>query len=113
MLLPQIHLFLIILRIVIIIYIAVIIAILILRGKSIMKMRNVAELHNKTTEILREVKESGYVIITSHGKPTALIKKFSEEEIEDFVIENYPLIRKSILNSYDDYVKNGGIDTRK
>jgi len=75
-----------------------------------MKMRNVAELHNKTAEILREVNESGYVIITSHGKPTALIKKFNEEEIEDFVIENYPLIRKSILNSYNDYVKNEGID---
>jgi len=78
-----------------------------------MKMRNVAELHNKTAEILREVNEFGYVIITSHGKPTALIKKFSEEEIEDFVIENHPLIKESITNSYDDYMKNGGIDVEE
>lgn len=75
-----------------------------------MKMRNIAELHNKTAEVLREVKEAGYVIITSHGKAIAYIKKFREEEIEDFVIENNPLIRESILNSYGDYIKNGGID---
>jgi prevent-host-death family protein len=48
-----------------------------------MKMRNVAELHNKTAEVLREVNEAGYIIITSHGKAIAYIKKFREEEIED------------------------------
>jgi len=46
-----------------------------------MKMRNIAELHNKTSEVLREVNEAGYVIITSHGKAVAYIKKFREEEI--------------------------------
>ena len=73
-------------------------------------MRNIAELHNKTSEVLREVNKEGYVIITSHGKAVAYIKKFSEEEIEDFVIENHPKIRESILNSYNDYIKTGGID---
>ncbi len=75
-----------------------------------MKMRNIAELHNKTSEVLREVHEEGYVIITSHGKAVAYIKKFREEEIVDFVIENHTQIRESILNSYDDYIKTGGID---
>jgi antitoxin (DNA-binding transcriptional repressor) of toxin-antitoxin stability system len=78
-----------------------------------MKTRNVAELHNKTTEVLREVSEGGYVIITSHGKAIAYIKKFQEEEIEDFIIENHPLIRESILNSYGEYVKSGGIDVEE
>lgn len=55
----------------------------------------------------------GYIIITSHGKPVAYIKKFKEDEIEDFVIENHPLIRESILNSYEDYLKNGGIDVEE
>jgi len=74
-----------------------------------MKMRSIAELHNKTAEVLREVNEAGYVIITSHGKAVAYIKKFREEE-KDFVIENHPQIRESILNSYGDYIKTGGID---
>jgi len=78
-----------------------------------MKMRNIAELHNKTAEVLREVNEFGHVIITSHGKPVAYIKRFKEDEIEDFVIENHPLIRESILNSYEDYLKNGGIDVEE
>jgi len=69
-----------------------------------MKMRSIAELHNKTAEVLREVNEAGYVIITSHGKAVAYIKKFREEEI------NHPQIRESILNSYGDYIKTGGID---
>jgi PHD/YefM family antitoxin component YafN of YafNO toxin-antitoxin module len=78
-----------------------------------MRLRNVAELHNKTSEILREVNKEGYVVITSHSKPTAIIKKFSEDEIEDFVIENNPTIRESILNAYDDYFKNSGISIDK
>ncbi len=75
-----------------------------------MKMRNIAELRNKTSEVIREADEEGYVIITSHGKTVAYIKKFREEEIEDFVIENHPQIRQSILNYYDDYMKTGGIN---
>ena len=53
-----------------------------------MKFKNIAELHNKTTEILKHVKQDGYVIITNHGKPEAIIQKFSEDEIEDLVINN-------------------------
>ena len=73
-----------------------------------MKFRNIAELHNKTSEILKEIDDEGYIIITSHGKPTAMIKKISEEEIEDLVIENNPVIKESIIKSYEDYIKNGG-----
>ena len=53
-----------------------------------MKFKNIAELHNKTTEILKNVKQEGYVIITNHGKPEAIIRKFSEDDIEDLVINN-------------------------
>ena len=74
-----------------------------------MKFRNVAELHNKTSEILREIDKEKYVIITSYGKPRAILKNFSEEDIEDFVIENSPKIRKTIEDSYDDYIKYGGL----
>ncbi|MCL5986972.1 MAG: hypothetical protein M1371_10510 [Actinobacteria bacterium] len=73
-----------------------------------MKFRNIAELHNKTSEILKEIDDEGYIIITSYGKPTAMIKKISEEEIEDLIIENNPVIRESIIKSYEDYIKNGG-----
>ncbi|MBA7509455.1 hypothetical protein ES705_01405 [subsurface metagenome] len=73
-----------------------------------MKFRNVVELHNKTSEILREIEKDEYVIITSHGKPKAIIQKFSEEDIEDFVIENSPRIRKSIEEAYKDYIEHGG-----
>lgn len=74
-----------------------------------MKFRNIAELHNFTSEVIREAEENGYVVITSRGKPKAIIQKFSEDNFEDFIIENSPRIRKSIVAAQDDYVKNGGM----
>ncbi|MEI7615957.1 MAG: type II toxin-antitoxin system prevent-host-death family antitoxin [Actinomycetota bacterium] len=54
-----------------------------------MKFKSVAELHNKTTEVLNFIKTDGYVVITNHGKPQAVIKKISENDIEDFILENH------------------------
>jgi len=42
------------------------------------------------------------VIITYRGKPAASILPLSEDDLEDFVIENSPLIRKKILKAEED-----------
>lgn len=65
-----------------------------------MKFKSVAELHNKTTEILNYIKTGGYVIITNHGKPQAVIKKISEEDIEDFVLGNNLAATGSYTENY-------------
>ncbi len=56
-----------------------------------MKFRNIADLHNKTTAILKDVQKNGYVVITNHGRPEAIIKKFSEDDIEDFILSGRAL----------------------
>lgn len=49
-----------------------------------MKFANVRELKNKTSEILRSAEKEA-VIITSKGKPRAMITPISEGDFEDYI----------------------------
>ena len=84
-----------------------------------MKVINTVGLKNKTNEILREVMKGNPVIITYRGKPAASLTPLTEDDLEDFVLENSPRIRKMIVQaekdiqtgkvtSLDDYLANLG-----
>ena len=61
-----------------------------------MRVTNTVELKNKTNKILREVMKGSPVIITHRGKPAASLTPLTEDDLEDFVLENSPKIRKMI-----------------
>jgi antitoxin (DNA-binding transcriptional repressor) of toxin-antitoxin stability system len=61
-----------------------------------MKVANTVELKNKTNRILREVMKGEPVIITYRGKPAAALTALTEDDLEDFVLEHSPRIRKLI-----------------
>jgi prevent-host-death family protein len=61
-----------------------------------MKVTNTVGLKNKTNEILREVMKGNPVIITYRGKPAASLTPLSEDDLEDFILENSPKIRRMI-----------------
>lgn len=67
-----------------------------------MKVANTVELKNKTNELLRQVMKGEAVIITYRGKPAAAITALSEEDLEDFVLEHSPKIRKLIAEAEAD-----------
>ncbi len=67
-----------------------------------MRVANTVELKNKTNEIIRLVKKGGSVIITYRGKPAASITPLTEEDLEDFVLESSPKIRKMIAEAEKD-----------
>jgi prevent-host-death family protein len=67
-----------------------------------MKVANTVELKNKTNELLHEVMKGRPVIITFRGKPAASLTPLTEENMEDFIIENSPLIRKKIMQAEED-----------
>jgi len=67
-----------------------------------MRVANTVELKNKTNELLREVMKGNPLIITYRGKPAASILPLSEDDLEDFIIENSPSIRKKILKAQED-----------
>lgn len=71
-----------------------------------MKFVNVKELHDKTSEILRKLEEEGEeVIITSYGKPKAILRRLTEEELEDYILANHPKFKKALEKAYQDVVQ--------
>ena len=67
-----------------------------------MRVANTVELKNKTNKILKEVMKGSPVIITHRGKPAASLTRLTEEDLEDFVLENSPKIQKMIAEAEKD-----------
>ncbi len=61
-----------------------------------MEVANTVELKNKTNKLLRDVMNGEPVIITYRGKPAAALTPLTEDDLEDFILENSPRIRKMI-----------------
>lgn len=73
-----------------------------------MKTATVRELKSRLSHYLREA-EKHDVIVTSHGKPRAVIHGLMGEELEDYIISSSPTIRRKIEESYRDYLREGGV----
>lgn len=77
-----------------------------------MKTATVRELKAKLSRYLK-ASESEDILITSHGKPKAVLRALSEDNLEDYIIANSPTIKKKIENAYKDYLKHGGVSLDK
>ena len=60
------------------------------------KFTNVRELKAKTSEMLRTVAMGNTVLVTTHGRPTAMLVPVTEDEIEDALLAYSPQLRKKI-----------------
>jgi prevent-host-death family protein len=67
-----------------------------------MKVTNTVGLKNKTNQILRDVMKGNPVIITYRGKPAASLTPLTEDDLEDFVLENSPTVRRMIAEAQKD-----------
>jgi prevent-host-death family protein len=67
-----------------------------------MKVTNTVGLKNRTNQILRDVMAGNPVIITYRGKPAASLTPLSEDDLEDFVLENSPAVRRMIAEAQKD-----------
>ena len=70
-----------------------------------MRVANTVELKNKTNKILKEVMEGKPVIITYRGKPAASLAPLTEDDLEDFILQNSPKIKKMIREAEKDLKK--------
>lgn len=61
-----------------------------------MKFTNVRELKSKTSEMLRTVERGNTVLVTTHGRPTAMLVPVTEDDIEDALLAYSPTLRKKI-----------------
>ena len=76
--------------------------------RNIMKFANVRELKNKTSEILRNAEKEA-VIITSKGKPRALVTAISEEDFEDYLLEKSAALHDMLAEAQAEYYSKGGV----
>ena len=67
-----------------------------------MKVANTVDLKNKTNQLLREVMKGQPVIITYRGKPAASLVALKEEDLEDFILEHSPKIKKMVDQAESD-----------
>ena len=67
-----------------------------------MKVANTVDLKNRTNELLRQVMKGEPVIITFRGKPAASIIPLTEDDLDDFILEYSPKIRKMIAEAEAD-----------
>lgn len=73
-----------------------------------MKFANVRELKNRTSEILRNA-EKETVVITSKGKPRAIVTAISEEDFEDYLIETSSGLQDALAEAVAEYHAKGGV----
>jgi prevent-host-death family protein len=78
-----------------------------------MKFATVRVLKNQTSAVLRLASSGKDVLITSHGKPVAVIHGLEEEDLEDYVLSHHPGIRKSIEDADREWRKKGGVPVRE
>jgi antitoxin (DNA-binding transcriptional repressor) of toxin-antitoxin stability system len=64
-----------------------------------MKVANTVELKNKTNQLLRMVMK-GEAVVTAHGgKPAAALTALTEDNLDDFVLERSPRIKKLVADA--------------
>ena len=57
---------------------------------------NVRDLHDRTAEILRIIKEGDPVFVTRYGKPIAVIRDLAEGDLEGLAMLSDPKLRKGL-----------------
>jgi prevent-host-death family protein len=63
---------------------------------------NVKELHDRTSEILRQAAAGDPVFITRYGKPVAVIRDVTQDELEGLVVLSHPDFRKGLEQARKD-----------
>ena len=69
---------------------------------------NIREMKNSLSEIIRRAKK-GDVVVTSRGRPKAILHGVAEEDLEDYLLAHSKKFQKSLEASYREYKRKGGV----
>ncbi|MBI1952555.1 MAG: type II toxin-antitoxin system prevent-host-death family antitoxin [Candidatus Omnitrophica bacterium] len=73
---------------------------------------NVRKLKNQISEVIRRARR-GDVVVTSRGRPQAVLHAISEEGLDDYLLANSPKFVKSLEDSYREYRRKGGVSLKR
>ena len=69
---------------------------------------NIRELKSHISAVIRRSRK-GDIVVTSRGKPAAVLHAIGEEDLEDYLLAHSPKFLRSLQASYRDYQRKGGI----
>lgn len=67
-----------------------------------MRISNIRELKNNPAKIIKEA-EKGDVIITSRGKPVAIVKSLSQEDLDNYILLNEEEFKKLMKEAEEEF----------
>jgi prevent-host-death family protein len=67
-----------------------------------MRLVGVRELKANPSEFLRLAARGETVVISLRGKPAAVLRAISEEELEDYILENSPRVKQMVAQGERD-----------
>lgn len=67
-----------------------------------MKFVSVSELKNGTSAIVRQVSAGRSVVVMRHGKPCAAVIRISEDDLDQLLFEESPLVKQAVQEALDD-----------
>ncbi len=65
-----------------------------------MRYASVRELKNRTSAVVRETLRDD-VVVTSRGRPVALLQRLNKEDLEDYVFYSAPAVRREIERRWE------------
>ena len=73
---------------------------------------NIRKLKSQASAVIRSSR-TGDIVVTSRGKPQAVLHSVGEEDLEDYLLAHSPKFVKSLEASYLEYRHKGGIALEK
>jgi len=73
---------------------------------------NIRELKSRASAVLR-ASRNGDIVVTSRGKPQAILHAVTEGDLEDYLLAHSPRFVKSLEASYREYRRKGGVSLEK
>lgn len=67
-----------------------------------MRFVSVRELKANPSQFLRLAGKGETVVVALRGKPTAVLRPITEEELEDYILENSPRIKRMVAEGERD-----------
>ena len=67
-----------------------------------MKFVSISELKNETSAIVRQVSGGRSVVVVRHGKPCAAVIRISDEQVDQLLFEDSPLVKEAVQEALED-----------
>ena len=68
-----------------------------------MRFVSISELKNETSDVVHQVEQGRSVVVVRHGKPCAAMIRLSEDDMDQLLFEDSPLVKQAIAEALDDW----------